>query len=308
VKATANDDSGISGTSVITISGQSQTVPVTDITVTGVGNISVINTAGGTLQMNAIVAPANATNQAVIWSIVSGAAATINSSGLLTATGNGIVTVKAMANDGSGISGTKDITISGQTAATATRIISLSGTLAFGDNIIGVDHPSKSFTITNNGTGTLIVSAIAVPEGFAVDKTSGAISAGQSMTVSITFTPGAAQDYNGVVTVTSDATSGTGTLAVTAKGVLITALADQNTMEGIEVYPNPSKGVFTLRINEGDENASVTSINGVTLYVKLQAIEKNLYQLDLTDKADGLYLLRCKSGKSVVTIRLVKMQ
>lgn len=77
-----------------------------------------ITVDGGTLQLSVEVLPADATNKAVIWYVQNGTEfATINESGLLTAVSNGTVTVTATAADGSGIVGTKSITISGQTTS-----------------------------------------------------------------------------------------------------------------------------------------------------------------------------------------------
>lgn len=93
----------------------SATVAVTGITVNSAGNVSTITTNHGTLQLSALIAPSNATNQTVTWTVVPGTGtATISTSGLLTASTNGTVTVKATANDGSGIFGTKQITLSNQ--------------------------------------------------------------------------------------------------------------------------------------------------------------------------------------------------
>lgn len=64
--------------------------------------------------MTVDVLPAEATNKEVTWSISSGTAATIDAtSGLLTADASktGAVTVKAVAKDGSGVEGTKSITV-----------------------------------------------------------------------------------------------------------------------------------------------------------------------------------------------------
>ena len=66
-----------------------------------------------TLQMSAEVLPIDATNQTVTWSVEAGTGtASISSNGLLTALTNGTVTVKATADDGTGVVGTKEITIS----------------------------------------------------------------------------------------------------------------------------------------------------------------------------------------------------
>ncbi|MDR4888382.1 family 16 glycosylhydrolase [Fredinandcohnia sp. QZ13] len=91
-------------------------VNVTDITVTGEGGATSITTKGGTLQMSVAVTPANADVATVSWSVenVTGKA-TIDSLGLLKAQGDGTVKVIATAQDGSGVTGSKTITISGQT-------------------------------------------------------------------------------------------------------------------------------------------------------------------------------------------------
>ncbi|MDD3024636.1 MAG: S-layer homology domain-containing protein, partial [Syntrophomonadaceae bacterium] len=70
-------------------------VAVTAISVTGASNAAIV-VNGGTLQMSATVSPATATNQTIVWSVTSGTGiATISSTGLLTGTGVGTVTVKA---------------------------------------------------------------------------------------------------------------------------------------------------------------------------------------------------------------------
>jgi uncharacterized repeat protein (TIGR03803 family) len=306
VKATANDASGVFGTKDITITGQ--TILVTSVTVSGAGNATTISSNAGTLQMNASVLPNNASNKNVTWSISSASAyATINASGLLTAVANGTVTVKATANDASGIFGTKDITITGQTIL-VTNVINVSGTLQFGENTIGIDHTSKSFTIANSGTGILTVTGIDLPADLTADKTTGTVTVGQNMVVNLTFTPTQAKDYSGSITVISNATSGNASLAFTGKGVLIAALEEQQTENGIRIYPNPSKGVFTMRVTDADENVVIIDVNGKSSNVKMVPVEKNFYKLDLSDRTDGTYLLKYKSGKINGTVRLVKKQ
>jgi Leucine-rich repeat (LRR) protein len=93
------------------------TVLVSSITVQGQGGASTITTAGGTLQMEANVLPANADDGTYTWSVMDGSgSATIDANGLLTAITDGTVTViaNANANDASGIAGTATITISNQ--------------------------------------------------------------------------------------------------------------------------------------------------------------------------------------------------
>jgi hypothetical protein len=98
-------------------------IPVTCITVTGTGSATALED-GSTLQMSAVVLPVNATNPSVAWSVASGSGtATIDAStGVLTAAGAGTVTVTATANDGSGVIGTEQITITTPAAATLESI------------------------------------------------------------------------------------------------------------------------------------------------------------------------------------------
>jgi hypothetical protein len=84
---------------------------VTSIAVTGTGNVTTV-ADGATLQMLAAILPLNATDSTVTWSVVNGTGtATISVGGLLTATGAGLVTVIATANDASGVTGSLVITI-----------------------------------------------------------------------------------------------------------------------------------------------------------------------------------------------------
>ena len=90
-------------------------VYVASITITGEGGATTITTDNGTLQLSAVVLPANATDKTVTWSIVNGTGqAAINATGLVTAVDNGTVTASATADDGSGVYGTLVITNSNQ--------------------------------------------------------------------------------------------------------------------------------------------------------------------------------------------------
>jgi len=70
-----------------------------------------ITSPGATLQMSAQVFPLNATKRSVSWSVSPAGLAEITQEGLLTPLENGVVTVKASALDGSGVTGTAQIII-----------------------------------------------------------------------------------------------------------------------------------------------------------------------------------------------------
>ena len=92
------------------------TMPTSETAVTGItiNSESGANevTIGNTLQMKATVAPVDATNKNINWSIENGSgAATIDATGLLTATKEGTINVIATARDSSGIVVKKQINI-----------------------------------------------------------------------------------------------------------------------------------------------------------------------------------------------------
>jgi len=89
---------------------------VTSVTVKSAGEVYEIKGKGNTLQLFAGVLPAQA-DSTVIWSVNNQLVAIVDAKGLLTSVSNGSVTVKATAKDGSGVFGTKEITISLVTSA-----------------------------------------------------------------------------------------------------------------------------------------------------------------------------------------------
>lgn len=116
-------------------------VSVTGIALSGAGNVTTL-TKAGTLQITAAVAPVNATNNKVTWSIVNGTGtASISNAGVVTGLTAGTVTVNATAQDGSGKVGTLTLTVTEVTAAT----IATAATI----NSSTVD-PSFTITLTND--------------------------------------------------------------------------------------------------------------------------------------------------------------
>ena len=96
------------------------------------------------------------------------------------------------------------------------RGISLSGNLAFGSVPVGTSA-QRTLTINSTGTSTLTVTNLTLPAGFS-GNWSGTIAAGGSQNVAITFSPTALTSYSGSLAVSSDATEGTNTLAVSGTG------------------------------------------------------------------------------------------
>lgn len=104
---------------------------------------------------------------------------------------------------------------------TTTRVMSLSGNLAFGNVEVG-SSANGNFTISNTGNAALTVSGMTVSGGLSntltANWTSGSIAPGASQNVTVTFRPTSAQPYSGTVTVNGDQTSGANTIGVSGTG------------------------------------------------------------------------------------------
>jgi hypothetical protein len=102
----------------------------------------------------------------------------------------------------------------------ATRIIGVSGNLAFGNVAVG-QTASSTFTITNTGNSTLTITNITIPgcaANFSATWTSGTIPPGGSQQVTQTYSPTSAQNCSGTLTVVGDQTGGTNTLPISGNG------------------------------------------------------------------------------------------
>ncbi|TXK83539.1 S-layer homology domain-containing protein [Paenibacillus sp. N3.4] len=111
IQATSNDAGGVKSNKLqLTFD-----VKISSLTVAGAGGATAITSRAGQLQMGATAQPGGAATNNVAWTVENGTgSASISSTGLLTAISNGIVTVKATAQDGSGVVDQCTITILGQ--------------------------------------------------------------------------------------------------------------------------------------------------------------------------------------------------
>ena len=168
VKATSKADSTKMATKVITISNQD--VVASSISLGSQGNLAFIDVYQGTLQMSAVVLPANAANKNVVWSVENGTgSATISASGLLSALTNGTVTVKATSAQNGAVYGTKIITLTNQdvsvnsveilSAGNASTITTFQGTLQLSVVVLPALAADKSVVWSvENGTGSATIS------------------------------------------------------------------------------------------------------------------------------------------------------
>ncbi len=272
--ATSTDGSGISGSLVIDISGQ--TVAVTSITVTGEGGANTITTIEGTLQLLATVAPAHATNSSVTWSLQNGTGqASISDTGLVTAIADGTVTAIATSTDGSGVSGSLVITISADPVLVSaiavygsnqqTSIESPDSTLQLHTNIQPENASDKTVTWSvQNGTGQASISE---------DGLLTAISYGE-------------------ITARATANDGSGIY-----GILTITIDDQNLPVYLEINDiEPSlvtinKSGITFQISDNERYSSIRLYNMLGNPVIDQNFSGNNYSIDISFLLPGVYMI-----------------
>ncbi len=203
-------DGLVSGELVITISNQNPVVPVTDIIVTGAGGATTIEVVNGTLQMEAEVLPAEATNKTVTWSVTNGTGqASISGSGLLTAVADGTVTVIATSADGQ-VSGELVITISNQNPVVPVTDITVTG--AGGATTIEVDNGTlqmEAEVLPENATNKAVTWSVDNGTGEAAISSGGLLTAARNGTVNAVATSADGLTSGDVeITITNQSTTG----------------------------------------------------------------------------------------------------
>lgn len=240
---------------------------ITNITVSGADGATSIAAPGKTLQLNASVLPASAANKTITWSIINGTGqASISSSGLVTAIASGTITAKAIANDGSGISGTLKLTISNQTilvtditiysTGNATTITTNDGTLQLTAAVLPAAATSKTATWSiTNGTGQATISSTglvtAVANGTVTAKANANDGSGVSGSLVITIS-------NQTIPVTK--------LSITGAGGATTVTTSGGTLQlSAALSPaNANNKTITWSITNGTGQANISSTGLIT--------------------------------------------
>jgi len=216
-KTSGTNTAAVSGFSVTRIVGTTGSLDFGSITVgqTATRQLTISNSGNRTLSITSIAYPQGFSGDLLSASIAVGANKILNVTFAPLAAQSYSGLVDILSNK---TSGTSSVATSGTGTASATKIVQLTGSLAFGSILDGTTL-TKVLTITNSGNALLTVTDLTLPTGYGADWTAGTIAAGAHQDVNITFSPVAVTTYNGTATVVSDATGGTNTAAVTGAGV-----------------------------------------------------------------------------------------
>ncbi len=191
---------------------------------------------------------------------------------------------------------------------TPTRIITVSGNLVFGELILP-ETATRSFTIENGGNQALQINSITYPEGYSGSANNTTIAAGSSLTVQVTFAPTQAKEYNGTIVITSNATSGNGSINVAGSAVTVTAIEDATGLRTLRAFPNPSSGMVTLEINKPQSSQVMVTdeLGRVNTLIDLQQVGEGLYRADISHLAQGMYIFKLPADRQVKMVRVIKI-
>ena len=267
------------------------TILVSSIAIQGAGNAHTITTQGGTLQMNATVLPANASNGSYSWSVANGTgSATIDANGLLTASTDGTVTVTATANDASGEVATMVVTISNQTAvvlvssitiqgaASANSITTAGGTLQMSATVLPANADDGTYTWSVvNGTGSASINA------------SGLLTAISDGTVEVTATA-------------NDASGETATMVVTISNQ--TTGINELSLQNVNIYPNPVQNELFIEL----ENETINQVEIIDFSGRIvkSVSNNNVSSINVSELNKGMYILKIETDNGPSATRFVK--
>lgn len=261
-------------------------VPVTAITLAGAGNLTSL-AKGETLQLTAAIAPSNATNTLLTWTIVNGTgSASVSNTGVVTGLTVGTVTAYATARDGSGKVGSLSLTIKEPTVAAIATVSSInSGTVnptftisLTNDTFTDAAGTLSNWTTAMGSTGLKIASVLRYSSNQVIIGTTGTAAAG-----SITFKANAAA-------LTKNLASNTVTVAVNpimVSSITVTGFGGATTvnqgsnlqMQATVLPSNAVNTQVTWSVVNGTGTATIsasgylTAVTGGTVTVKATAVD-----------------------------------
>jgi uncharacterized protein YjdB len=291
IRANAADNSGVTGTAVLTITVAN---PVNSISISP--DTAIIFTGGSLFTPTATILPSNATNAGLAWSVVSGTAVSINiSTGQVSPLSVGFVTIRATAQDGSG---------------------------AYDEAVIEVRNPvvlPTSISVSpNNSTLTatgasLQLTANVSPSNANNTSVSWSMQAGNSVSVSTSGLVTAISNGTSTVRATSNAVA-----SVTGDATIIV-----NTATGIEnapanatiytIFPNPSTGTSRLIIQNSPviQTHTILIMNNLgqlvsSQSVEMQGLQQQVIELATQNLEAGIYQISIQNSVNRQTVQFVK--
>jgi len=178
----------------------------TNVAVTGV-SVSPTTASvavGATTNLNATVAPNNATNQSVTWSSNNTAVATVNSSGVVTGVAAGSATITVKTSDGNKTATcaititSSNVAVTGVTVSPQTASVAVGATTALTATVTPSNATNKSVTWSTSNSSIASVSSSGIVTGVAVGTatiTVTTVNGGKTATCAVTVTAQSTTKY-----------------------------------------------------------------------------------------------------------------
>ena len=183
VKIVSDEDAAIFDTEGITVNA----IPVQTITVNG--SSSTLQEED-TMQLTLAVTPSTATDQTVTWTSSNNSVASVNNNGLVTANAVGEARITATANDGSGVYGYIDLTVTAKPAQTEFEAEFFAGDNA-SECTVNENDGVKVGTSSNSGDMSFTVGAGATKVSFYAAGWKGSSTTITLSATGVTFNPSA---------------------------------------------------------------------------------------------------------------------
>jgi hypothetical protein len=263
-------------------------------------------------------------NASVSWSVISGIAASLNTSGniaTLTKIGNGDVTLKASVTNSCGINSTYQqvVTVGGGTAPTIwlSNIDNTCGTFAEAY----CTNPSNSTGfIWNFNNGVVIQNNPGYYGNYFLLQPLGQNTVGQTYynTLSVQATNSCGtSEYSPALQFTVGPISSTCGTGKGGKGLLginpglnvlksTTEMPSTKTIKDVSVYPNPAKNRISIEVTSKEIGGSLQIINSSGIVIYKCLIESNIMSVNTAVFPSGVYYAKIISSATNKTLRFVK--
>jgi hypothetical protein len=141
--------------------------------------------------------------------------------------------------------GTVMTSVSG-TGVTATTVLNVNPTtLSFGNQIVNTTSGAQAVTLSNGGSTAITINNVQAAAPFAVSGFSGVttLSAGQSLPLTVTFTPTIQTAYNGTLTISYNSTS-SATVTLSGTGIVQTSGTPCGALNDTAIHTPPNYTTF----------------------------------------------------------------
>jgi hypothetical protein len=151
------------------------------------------------------------------------------------------------------------IALAGTGSSSSASISVSASTLGFGNQVINVTSGAQSVTVTNTGTANVTISSVSTSGGYAQTGTcaSSVLTAGQSCSISVTFTPATTGSIPGAITINDNATGAPHIVVLTGTGLLPVSFSANLSFPAVNVGSSSTAQTMTVT-NNGSQTLNFT--------------------------------------------------